>query len=81
MEAFSDLRILGSVVSWPALKIVEGVQLFVLSCGMESINIRCLTCEKLEGGRGGGRDHIIYLPQCNQMFDFFCAEKVFNVDD
>lgn len=39
----------------------------------------CLTCEKLEGG--GERDHIIYLPQCNQMFDFFCAEKVFNVDD
>lgn len=40
MEAFSDLRIWGSVVSRPALKIVEGVQLFVLWCGMESINIR-----------------------------------------
>lgn len=58
MEAFSDLRILASVVSRPALKIVEGVQLFVLWCGMESINIRCLTCEKLE--RGGGEEIILY---------------------
>lgn len=59
MEAFSDLRILASVVSRPALKIVEGVQLFVLWCGMESISIRCLTCEKLEGG---GIYEIIIIP-------------------
>lgn len=57
MEAFSDLRILASVVSWPALKIVEGVQLFVLSCGMDG-SFQMNTCyEKI--GEGGGRDHII----------------------
>lgn len=61
MEAFSDLRILGSVVSWPALKIVEGVQLFVLWCGMESIKYQtCLTCEKL------GMDEIIIIPTSMQ---------------
>lgn len=62
MEAFSDLRILASVVSRPALKIVEGVQLFVLWCGMESINIRYLTDEKLEGG--GMRSY--YIPTSMQ---------------
>lgn len=63
MDAFSDLRMLASVVSRPALKIVEGVQLFVLSCGMESINIRCLTCEKLEGE---GIYEIIIIPTSMQ---------------
>lgn len=78
MEAFSDLRILASVVSRPALKIVEGVQLFVLSCGMDG-SFQMNTCYEKIGE--GGKEIILYLPQCNQMFDFFCAEKVFNVDD
>lgn len=59
MEAFSDLRILASVVSRPALKIVEGVQLFVLSCGMDG-SFQMNTCyEKIVGG--GERSYYTYL--------------------